>query len=179
MLQNLSFLLFVPFILGISFQNWKEFRSYEGRFRVLIPGEMQRNERTIHTDIGEIKYVTHYYQNTESEVENNVYMVSYCDYPAHSIHSDSTDLIEEFFESTLESATKSISGELRYVDKMNYKDYPSRFWRIDYRSGTATIKTRAFLIKNRFYIVQAAMERGKSLNEAADKFMDSFAVFAE
>ncbi len=179
MMQNLGILLFISFIFGTSFQSWEEFQSYEGRFKVLVPGKMQRNERIIHTDIGAIKYVTHYYQNVESEVENNVYMVSYCDYPNHSIHSDSTDLIEMFFENTLESAAKSLSGEVRYVDKMNYKDYPGRFWRIDYRNGTATMKTRAFLIKNRFYTVQTAMERGKSLNDAADKFMDSFAVLAE
>jgi hypothetical protein len=169
----------MPFLLIQSEPKWEEFKSFDGGFKVLVPGEMQLNERDIHTDIGKIKYVTYFYQDTNREAENSVYMVTYCDYPEHTIHSDSTDLVEDFFTNTIEAAVKSVAGELRYADELNYKEYPGKHWRIDYQRGHATIKTRSFLVKNRFYTIQTATERGRSLNSATDKFFDSFALLME
>lgn len=179
MWQNLFAFIVFPFLLVSVDGKWEEFKSYEGKFRVLVPGEMQMNERVIHTDIGEITYITHYYQDTQREAENAMYMVTYCDYPEYTIHSDSTELVEEFFTNTLEAAVESVAGELRYSDLLNYKEFPGRHWRIDYRAGHATLKTRAFLVKNRFYTIQTATERGRSMNKATDKFLDSFTLFEE
>lgn len=179
MWQNLLMILVLPLFLLEGDANWKEFKSYEGRFKVEAPGEMQYNERSIYTDIGEIKYITYYYQDTEREAENNMYMVTYCDYPENTIHSDSTELVNDFFENTIESAIKSVAGELRYSDILNYKEYPGRHWRIDYLRGEATIKTRAFLVENRFYTVQTATKRNRSLNKSTDKFFDSFALLID
>ena len=179
MWQNLLAFLLLPVLMLDSNPGWEEFKSYDGKFRVLVPGEMQLNERAIHTDIGEIKYLTYYYQDTHREAENALYMVTYCDYPEYTIHSDSTDLLEDFFTNTLEAAIESVAGELRYSDILNYKEFPGRHWRIDYRAGHATIKTRAFLVGNRFYTVQTATERGRSMNQATDAFFDSFQLLVE
>ena len=179
MWQNLLAFILLPFLMLESNPGWDEFKSYEGRFRVLTPGEMQMNERSIHTDIGEVKFITYYHQDSRTDAENDLYMVNYCDYPAHTIHSDSTELLEDFFVNTLEAAIESVGGELRYSDVLNYKEYPGRHWRIDYQNGHATIKTRAFLVKNRFYTVQTATERGRSMNQATDDFFDSFALLVE
>jgi len=179
MLQNIIAFIALPFLLFNADPSWEEFKSFEGRFRVLTPGEMQVNERVIHTDIGEIKYVTYYYQDESREAENAMYMVTYCDYPEHTIHSDSTELMLDFFENTIEAAVESVAGELRYAEELNYKEYPGRHWRVDYRAGHATLKTRAFLVKNRFYTVQTATERGRSMNKATDDFFASFKILVE
>ncbi|MEM6320475.1 MAG: hypothetical protein AAF960_22590 [Bacteroidota bacterium] len=173
-----AFLLF-PLLLISGDPSWEEYQSYDGKFRVMVPGAMQINERMIYTDIGEVTYITHYYQDTQRDAENAMYMVAYCDYPEHTIHSDSTELVEDFFANTLEAAVESVSGELRYSDFFNYREYPGRHWRIDYRAGHATLKTRAFLVKNRFYTIQTATERGRSMNSATDTFLDSFALLME
>ena len=178
-MQQLIAMFFLSLMILPAHQKWQEFKTFEGRFKVMVPGEMQMNERTIHTDIGEIRYMTYYFQDTHREAENLMYMVTYCDYPMHSIHSDSTTLIDEFFEQTIEAAAISVSGELRYAEPLNYKEYPGRYWRIDYQRGHATLKTRAFLVENRFYTVQTATRRGSSLNNATEKFLDSFTLLEE
>ncbi len=179
MWQSLIGFLLLPFFLINGNPGWEEYKSFEGKFRVLVPGEMQVSERVIHTDIGEIKYITHYYQDTQREAENVMYMVTYCDYPEYTIHSDSTALIEDFFTNTVEAAVESVAGKLRYSDALNYKEFPGRHWRVDYRAGHATLKSRAFLVNNRFYTVQTATERGRSMNKATDDFFDSFAILVE
>ena len=167
------------FLLLSIFQNWQEFKSYEGQFKIKVPGEMQEKSQTIYTDLGAIQYVTFVYQDSRKEADNFLYMVSYCDYPEGSIHSDSTQLLPDFFENTLESAKQSIFGEVMYVDKANYRAYPGRVWRIDYRQGTATLKSKVFLVNNRFYNIQIATTKERVLNNAADKFFDSFGLLIE
>ncbi len=156
--------------------DWQPFTSVDGRFSVLAPGEFQHKENSIDTEIGEITYHSYVYQSPDPGADNLVYMISYCDYPENSIHSDSTGLVEDFFKETLESATFSVEGDLVYSAAITLNDYPGRIWRIHYNQGEASIKSKAFLIKNRFYNVQAITLSDKKLNTQADKFLDSFKV---
>ena len=103
-------------------------------------------------------------------------MVSYCDYPEGSIHSDSTDLVKEFFEVTVESALKSVKGELFYSSEINLGQYPGMLWRVNYQKGEATIKTKSYLVGRRYYSVQTITYREKGLNPFIDKFLDSFTL---
>ena len=160
--------------------NWKIFNTYEGQFRIEVPGgNMDRKEKVIHTEIGEITYVTYVHQTPLKESENALYIVSYCDYPANSMHSDSLELLEDFFSNTIEKASESVYGEVRYEDDIWYIDYPGKLFRIDYRQGTATLKSKIFIVNNRFYNIQIATTKGKSMNEAADHFLDSFYLLSE
>jgi len=175
MVKYLIFFLFPSVLVFSQSKNWELYQSYEGQFKVEIPdGEMIQSEKVIPTDIGEITYHTFFYQEEEKNFENALYVVSYCDYPEYSIHSDSTLILEDFFNNTITSAEKSVFGELRYAEDINYKDFPGKLFRIDYREGTATLKSKVFLVENRFYNIQIATTRGKSLNAAADRFLDSF-----
>ncbi|RMG78204.1 MAG: hypothetical protein D6714_18500, partial [Bacteroidetes bacterium] len=134
--------------------DWQTFESYEGRFRVLAPGAMTEKIDSIQTDVGTLAYHVFFHQSDNKDADNLFYMVSYCDYPAGSVHSDSTELLAPFFEATLESAAASVDGKLIYADDIRYDDYPGKFWRIDYLDGQAIIKTKAFLVKNRYYSLQ-------------------------
>lgn len=154
---------------------WKEFQSYEGRFRVLAPGAFQQKVDSIETPLGKLAYHVFFYQpEAKDSADNLIYMVSYCDYPAFTLHSDSTELLEEFFETTIESAVESVGGELAYASERPYREYPGRIWRIDYINGEAVIKTRALVAGNRYYALQTATVRSRSLNTASERFMDSF-----
>ncbi len=180
MLKILISLIFTPILLGFQSDKWKLFQSIEGGFKVEIPtGNMSQHERVIHTDIGEITYHTYFYQEETKDFENALYVVSYCDYPEYTIHSDSTSLLTDLFNNTITSAKKSVIGELRYEEDINYKDFPGKLFRIDYREGTATLKSKVFIVNNRFYNIQIATTRGKSLNAAADRFLDSFRLLSE
>ncbi len=153
---------------------WEEFVSYDGRFRILTPGPFKQKVDSIDTRLGPLAYHTFFHQPEGEAQENVLYMVSYCDYPAGTVHSDSLELLDEFFQATMEAATSSVRGELLYADDIRLDRYPGKVWRIDYLNGKAVIKTRAYVVGTRFYTVQTIMVRQRSLNRASDRFLDSF-----
>ncbi|MEM8906574.1 MAG: hypothetical protein AAGD05_01905 [Bacteroidota bacterium] len=170
-----SLLLFMTLLLGGWMPNsWQEFISYEGKFKVLTPGEMITKTNEIETAIGNLTYHTFLHQPEDKTADNLVYMVSYCDYPPYTISSDSTELVNDFFTTTIESAVSSVKGVLRYSSEIQLGNYPGRLWRIDYGEGSALIKTKAYLIGQRYYSIQTITLKDRSLNGASDFFLDSF-----
>lgn len=167
-----------PFVLKIDLapetKKWRDFNSYDGRFRILIPGDITEKVDSIETAIGILEYHTFFYQSKESNADNVLYMLSYVDYPDQSIHSDSTELLKDFFAETIDAAVKTVKGELIYSNDWKYKDYPGKVWRIDYLDGKALVRTKAFVVRNRYYTLQTITKKERSVNFSADKFLDSF-----
>lgn len=170
-----------PFILkkaelssGAERKNWREYHSGEGRFRILTPGDMQHKVDSIATAVGVLAYHTFFFQPMEKDADNLIYMLGYCDYPAGTVHSDSTELLPDFFAATVESAVEAVDGKLIYAGNYRHKKYPGKIWRIEYLEGGALIKTRAYIIENRYYTLQTITYKSKSLNAASEKFLDSF-----
>ena len=179
MRKIISFLLFFSFMnITIAQESWDVFQSFDGKFKVLTPGEMVTKENPIKTEIGELNYITFLHQPAEKNPDNLVYMVSYCDYPKYSIHSDSTELVEEFFKTTVETAVESVKGELSYSSEITMNEFPGRLWRVDYNDGKALIKTKSFLVKNRYYSIQVISLKEKGMNLQVDKFLDSFSLLS-
>jgi hypothetical protein len=128
------------------------------------------------TEIGTLTYHTFFIQSREKEAENLYYMVSYCDYPEGVIFTDSTELVLEFFQATLETAVQSVNGKLMWATDVQLGPYPGKFWRIDYLDGKAIIKTKAYLAGRRYYSLQTISYREKNINASADRFFDSFLI---
>lgn len=101
-------------------------------------------------------------------------MLSYCDYPEGSLHHDSSDLVRDFLQATVEESAFSVAGTVTWSNSISVGRYPGRFWRVDYKDGRAVIKTKAFVAGRRYYSIQTVMRKSRSLNIAADKFLDSF-----
>lgn len=159
------------------FTQTKEFTSLEGRFRILVPGELTEKVDSVETEVGKVAYHTFFLQTEEKDADNLFYMVCYCDYPEGIIFADSVGLVEEFFESTMESAAESVHGKILYSSDIQLGKYPGKYWRIDYLDGKAVIKTKAYLAGNRFYSVQTISYQEKNINAAGDQFFDSFRIF--
>ncbi len=155
-------------------RKWTLFQSYEGKFKVQVPDLMLEKVDTVETPIGKLAYHTFFYQDPTEYAENVLYMISYCDYPSETIHSDSVELVEALFETTMDAAAFSIDGELVYQTPVSLAGYPGRFWRINYLNNQAAVKTRAYFVENRYYAVQTIMYRALSLNRASDRFLESF-----
>jgi len=156
---------------------WEEFRSYEGRFRVLSPGDMRSKTDTIETAIGKLAYHTYFFEDAAQSTENAVYLLSYCDYPAGSLHHDSIELLADFFDATVKESAFSVAGDVVWSNDLRLGAYPGKFWRVDYKDKRAVIKTRAYVVGNRYYSVQTVMKRERSLNASSDKFLESFRIF--
>lgn len=162
-------------LFGQSNDSWENFTSVDGLFKVRTPGAMQHKADTVSTKIGDLVYHTYFYQkDLEEDADNFIYMVSYVDYPSTAVHSDSTDLVPEFFEATMDQAAFSIAGDIIYNNPISKDGYPGYIWRINYNGGQGVIKTKALLANNRYYSIQAVTIKEMALNSAVDRFLDSF-----
>lgn len=179
---KLAFLLLLSALLGgnnplkaQSNDNWENFTSVDGLFKVRTPGAMQHKADTVSTKIGSLVYHTYFYQEKlEKGADNFIYMVSFVDYPSTAVHSDSTKLIDEFFAATMDQAAFSIAGDIVYHNPLTIEGYPGYIWRINYNNSTGVIKTKAVLANNRYYSIQAVTIKELALNSAIDRFLDSF-----
>ncbi len=175
---------FIQLFLGLSiallfsawtFPNpWKEYVSVDGKFKALFPGKVIEKSNDIETAIGTLTYHTYLHQSVDEDADNLVYMISYCVYPRNAIHSDSLDLIDEFFDTTVATAVESVEGDLQYASAISLKEFPGRIWKVNYNEDKAMIKTKSYLVGNRYYSIQTITLKEKSLNLSTDKFLDSF-----
>ena len=153
---------------------WITYTAPDRVFELQAPGLLTEKADTLSTPVGDLVYHTAFFQQEKSGADNLFYMVSYCDYPEGSIHSDSTEVLPEFFQATIESATLAVQGELIYSDPLDMESYPGWQWRIDYLDGQVTIKTRAFVVGSRYYALQTIMYKNKTLNRSSNRFFQSF-----
>jgi hypothetical protein len=157
---------------------WKEFKTYEGKFRVLTPtGEMTEKVKKIKTGLGEVAYHTFMNRPEEKNPDCVFYVVNYCDYPKGTFPTDSTELMNEFMTETVNESVKAVGGNLTYQSDINLLTHKGKIWRVQYNGDRALIKSKCFLINDRFYLIQTMMKKEKSMNPSADKFLDSFQYF--
>ncbi len=157
--------------------NWKEVKDFDGRFKVISPEPFTEKIDTVKTAIGQLVYHTYGLAPQRDDTENEVYMVSYTDYPEGVVHPDSIALINELFEETQNAAVSSVRGELMFSQEGIENYLPYRYWRIDYLNGNASIRTKAFVAVDRFYLVQTVTRRKYGMNHSTDRFIDSFIIF--
>jgi hypothetical protein len=67
-----------------------------------------------------------------------------------------------------------VHGKLLSEKIIQINGFPGREARIDFRDGLAVITMRAYLVKNKMYILQTITETKKDFNKSIGKFMDSF-----
>ena len=167
-----------PILNWNKLESWAVFQSAEGRFSVNAPGPLREKVDSASTPLGAISYHSFICRvGNEKNGLSAVYLVSYCDYPESTVHSDSTDLLREFFAATVEESVRSSQGELVYQDDASLGLYPGKVWRINRPQDRTVIRTRAFVVNNRFYNVQSVMFGGASMDQSSDRFLESFKVY--
>lgn len=158
---------------------WEEKAHFEGKFRVWSPGDFQEKVDSIDTPLGKMVYHMLYLAPTSEKAENEVYMISYVDYPEGTLPKDSTDLLNALLDETQEAALESVRGEMMFSQDGFIQTFPYRYWRIDYLNGRGSIRTKAIIADHRFYTVQTVTRREYGMNTSTDRFIDSFAVFKQ
>jgi hypothetical protein len=157
---------------------WKEFKTYDGKFRVLVPmGEMNEKVTKIKTALGEVNYHTFMHRSEEKNPDCVFYVVNYCDYPTGTFPADSTELINDFMTETINESVRVTGGTLTYQSDIQILMNKGKIWRVQYNGDRALIKSKCFLVGDRFYLIQTMMLKAKSMNPSADKFLDSFQPF--
>jgi hypothetical protein len=158
---------------------WEDISHYKGRFSVTCPAPFQEKVDSVDTALGQMVYHTLFIQPPSDAAENEVYMISYVDYPSGVLHQDSTELIEAFLEETQAAAVETVRGELMFSQEGIQQTFPYRYWRIDYLNGRGSIRTKAIIAEDRFYTIQTVSQRAYGINHSTDRFIDSFYVFSQ
>lgn len=157
-----------------SVSDWQKYKDSTGRFTILFPkGEVKQHVDTIETHLATVEYHTTFYHRGE-EKGVSIYQISWCDYPEGSIPSDSLDMVSEFFDTTIETAAESVQGKVVYQENQKVSGFPGRSWRINYNKGDAVLHSTAYLVGERYYLLQSASPRSYSLSPEIEKFFRSF-----
>ncbi len=173
----MKYLLLLFFSFSSYHVHCQEFTDLNGRFKIICPGTLEEKIDSVQTDLGAIAYHTFFYQNKDDIKESRIYMVSYCDYPEGIIFADSIGFPEEFLVSTMEAAAESMEGEILYDADILLNEHPGKLWRISFQDGNAAIKTKAFLVGNRYYAVQTISFYEDQSSLEGEKFLESFRLF--
>jgi hypothetical protein len=163
----------LTFISNAIAQEWKVFESEEGGFSVLTPALMETKHAIVSTGIGEIEVHT-YFLNPKDTLGNYLYLINYYDLPEDLIPKDSLALRDEFLKNTLDQSIEDIDGSLMYSAEIQIGKHTGLMWRS--RSESGIVKCRAYIIDNRFYMLQVFSVESKSLNKFIDKFLESFTI---
>jgi len=164
--------LLCPLIVTAQF-DWITFNSDTGNFSILVPDTMIHTTKSLNVAIGKLDYQIYHYQGPDTS-ENWLYQLSYVDYPVGSVHSDSTDFLQLLFEENVKSSTKSVYGKLAYQQPDNYGKYPGHIFKVHFADDKVAIKTRLYMIENRFYTISVTGPKGLSLNPKVEQFLNSF-----
>ncbi len=173
---SLLSLIFLFFNFFPSNDPWLEFKSHEGAFSISAPGKIKEVIKKAETGLGSLEYHVFIHRNNDPNAENMVYMISYCDYPEHTVHSDSTELLNLFFDASIEESVLSVNGKLAYSSTLDFNGHPGRIWRTDYGNGQGIIRTKAFMKGRRYYSIQTICTLENSMNLSSDKFFNSFRI---
>ncbi|MFZ1702987.1 MAG: hypothetical protein WAT79_01505 [Saprospiraceae bacterium] len=167
-------LSFLPVTL-IGQAEWTLFHPEDKSFKILSPGNMEWGIKHTLTDLGELKTQTYLHKGTEENPEI-IYIVNYTDYPNESLDADSTELLEDFFQTSLEGIIEKLDGELLYYADISNIYVPQKMYRISYNKGQALVKGIFLIYRDRFYSIQVFTSFSKSNSPEVDKFLLSFRV---
>lgn len=175
--------LFILAISLFSFQSiaqgdWIPYRSAEGEFAILTKGLFKQAIFHADTEIGKIEMRSYAFPS-EPKPKDVVYTIMHYDFPKGSIHSDSTDLVKDFFQETINSSAESVKGTLVYNSDIDISGYKGKHWRINYADSKKSISSRVYLVKNRCYILNVVNPDASKSGSDANHYFNSFRLLSE
>jgi len=176
--------IFLILILGLLQPDANLYVADDGSFSIISPGAFTEKYQELTTDIGDIEVFTLLCQPKIEEDPNFLYLINYYDYPPGFKDEDETeteaDFIKNLFDETIDQSVSGLSGKLLYSTNIMLQDsYDGRLNRVSYNDGDSIVKSKMFLVDNRFYFIQVYTTKNNSLNLMMDEFLDSFKVVVD
>ncbi len=148
---------------------WKEFRSAEGSFSVMMPGTPEEQAQTIDTLAGAVDAYLFVLAD-----EDAAYLVSYSDYPNIVVQQSNSD---DILDGVRDGEAANVRGLLLSEQIISLDDYPGRELKIDTLDGKVTIRSRIYLVNNRLYQVVVVIPKDHPTSDKnIDKFLESFTL---
>jgi len=150
-------------------RQWKEYRSAEGGFTVLLPGQPALDTKSTNTDLGPI--VMHTFM---CSTDNLYCSVVYYDVPP-GVHKSSDQLLEDTCNGFVQGAKLTEKAERRAID---IDGYPGRELIGESPDGTFLLMARYYHVKNRIYLVMVGSAIAEASSPEVGRFLDSFRLLA-
>jgi hypothetical protein len=174
--------LFIFFVLTVEYgrgqTSWSVFIPDDKTFEVMVPGKMDFGTKHVLTDLGEMKTNTYLYKG-EQENPDPVYIINVTTYPTGLLNPDSTELLELFFTTSYDGIAEKLGGEIIYYADISTYYIPQKIYKINYNNGTANVKGKFAVYRDRFYSIQVFSSFEKSNLKDIDTFLDTFKLSAD
>lgn len=143
--------------------------------KIYFPRKPEYQNQKLASAIGELSLEIYMYQSEDPKDDNLVYGLVETAYPDSTISSEVNEsTLDAFWKGAVEGAVKNVQGKLISETPMDYKGFPGRELKVDYKDGVAIITMRMYLVKNRIYALQTITDPAHDNNAASKKFMSSF-----
>jgi len=145
---------------------WKELRSTEGGFSVLMPGTPTPNKVTVNTTSG----VEEANMFSLSDDSLNEYIVAYSKYPKTNPKEVSTG---KLFDKVRDGILLAQQGKLLNEAAITLDGYSGRSIAVERPDGVITT-ARFYVVDDRFYQLSVNGKTNGGEPEATNRFLDSF-----
>lgn len=157
----LGFAILGMILLGCQQNVWKEFRSPEGQFSLLMPGIPEKGMDRVNTPIGALE--GHTFSVEQNEVR---YRVGYADYPENlNQKPDSTHI--------LNSIRLGVKGTLLNERTFSLDQHPGRQLLVESSDGYVK-QIRVLLVDKRLYQLEMMAKLERASAKDTQKFFNSF-----
>ena len=158
-------------------QAWQEFTSADGGFAIRMPAKPVEARRQLPPPNQNVTMHT-FIASTMGE-----YGVVYADYPWPI---EGTERVGPFFDGVVNMGVQGIGGKLLELREQDYRGHPGRVYLAEFGGGYH-IRARAFVVKNRLYMVTASTFGSKApspivaqlYEDAAEAYLDSFKLTSD
>jgi hypothetical protein len=175
--KGLLFFLCLSGAFGV--QTWaqipdnKSFHPNGAGVILTVPGgNMIEKTHEVSTPLGNL-LLHEFSLDLESDGQYFAFLFSYVDYPPGSMHQDSTDLLNDFFQIAMEESIFLMKGALMYESFGSWYGYPSYQWRINYKKDQYSIRNLSLLAGSRYYLLRVVSASDIVSGEIAQDFINS------
>ena len=158
--------LLVTFIVGADKPKWAAFASPEGRFEILMPGEVKQFTVEVENEFG--PGVLH--MNVATTGEGAMLVANWVDYPPDL----AADLPEQLLDGSREGALDNLGGKLISEKEIKLGRHSGREILIEVPKQDRLFRVRVYLVGNRLYqtVVFGPPKFVKS--KEAERYLNSF-----
>lgn len=152
---------------------WESYYPQDSAFTISFPqGDLMTHVDTVHTEIGDL--FMHKVINKSRINRKEVHtVISWNTYPAGTLHSDSTETLNDFWRATIEQSVDAINGELVYDNAQRVGVWPAHIWRVNHNDGLR-MDNLAVLKEKTFYLLQFSAPNSLEYTQLKERFFRSF-----
>lgn len=171
-----STLLFILLTSNTILAQSAEQATYETEdYKINFPSQFEKSTQNLASSLGQLLMTIISYEPKDIAKDSNyVYMILETKYPDSIIHSDKTEILDDFFSESIKGAVKGVNGKLIKEKKGLTGIYPNRTVEIDYQNGFAIIRITMILRKSKMIMIQTITNNQNYPNSSATNFFTSF-----